>query len=123
MTPQSKIRLLMVVVLLSYLAIMLYFIVPRPGRTEPLLPSWFPYFALSYIFGSIVLVMGYSRKILGSAPRDASTAPQAAPSPAGAWIIYLVAIWSGFFVYGAYRTFKGDFPLARAIPAVDSYSR
>lgn len=107
----------MLILLLSYLVVLLYFIVPRGGRTEPLLPGWFPYFALSYIFGSIVLVMAYSRKVVRDTPQEVSTAPSTASSWTKGWVIYLIAIWSGFFIYGAYRTFKGDFPIERAIPA------
>jgi len=31
--------------------------------------------------------------------------------------MYLITIWIGLFIYGAYGTLKGDFPMQRAIPA------
>jgi hypothetical protein len=117
MTPRRKIAFLMYGLILAYIALVMYFIFPRSGHPEPVLPSWFPYFGLSYIFGSIVLVVFLSRRVSSNAAQGASATPQSAPSWARAWVIYLIAIWSGLLIYGAYGTLKGDFPMQRAIPA------
>jgi len=58
MTPRRKIVLLMFGLIVPYMALVMYFVFPRSGHPEPILPSWFPYFGLSYILGSIVLVTG-----------------------------------------------------------------
>ncbi len=44
----------------------------RPGHPEPILPSWFPYFGLSYILGSIVLVVTVSQRISRNASQEVS---------------------------------------------------
>jgi hypothetical protein len=117
MTPRRKILFLMCGLILLYMALVVYFVFPRSGHPEPMLPSWFPYFGLSYIFGSIVLVVFLSRRISRNAAQEASTKAQSDPSLARAWVMYLIAIWSGLFIYGVYGTLKGDFPVERAIPA------
>ncbi len=117
MTPRRKIAFLMYGLILAYMALLIYFVFPRSGHPEPVLPSWFPYFGLSYIFGSIVLVVFLSRRVSSNAAQGVSTTPRSTPWRARAWATYLIAIWSGLFIYGAYRTLKGDFPMERAIPA------
>ena len=117
MTPRRKIVFLMFDLILPYMALVMYFVFPRSDHPEQILPSWFPYFGLSYILGSIVLVMVVSRRISRNAPQEVSTKAQSTPWWARAWVMYLIAIWSGLFIYGAYRTGKGDFPMERAIPA------
>ena len=67
--------------------------------------------------GSMILVMVVSRRISANVPPEVTPKAKFALRLARAWVMYLVAIWSGFFIYGAYRTLKGDFPMERAIPA------
>ncbi len=117
MTPRRKIALLMFGLILPYMALVMYFVFPRSGHPEPILPSWFPYFGLSYILGSIVLVMAVSRRISRNLPQGVSTTPRSTAWWTRARATYLIAIWTGLFIYGAYRTLKGDFPMERSIPA------
>lgn len=116
MTPRRKFVLLIFALIVPYMAFVMYFALRsiQPGQ---ILPTWFPYFGLSYILGSMVLVMVASRRIFHNVPREASPKAQSTLRWARAWTMYLVAIWSGFFIYGACRTLKGDFPMERAIPA------
>jgi hypothetical protein len=116
MTPRRKFVFLIFALIVPYMAFVMYFAL-RSSQPGQILPTWFPYFGLSYILGSMVLVMVASRRIFRNVPQEASPKAQSALRWGRAWAMYLVAIWSGFFIYGAYRTLKGDFPMERAIPA------
>ncbi len=117
MSPKRKVVFLIFGLILPYMAVVMYFVFPRPGHAHPILPGWFPYFGLSYILGSIVPVMVVSRKTFRNAPQQVPKKQQALAWLGRAWAMYLVVVWSGAFVWGAYRTAKGDFQMKNAIPA------
>jgi hypothetical protein len=58
--PKTKVRMLIFGLVLPYFAVAMYFVL---RIQEHPLPSWFPYFGLSYLLGTIILVTAYSRRI------------------------------------------------------------
>jgi uncharacterized membrane protein len=97
--------------LLPYMAVVMY----CSFRTlEHPAPAWFPYFGLSYMLGTISLVVVFGRKISGSA-KWASTNP-AQQQGLRLWAGYLILIWSGLFLWGAYQTIEGKLAWRRALP-------
>jgi hypothetical protein len=113
--PKTKILALMFGLLLPYFALAMYFAFRI--REHPL-PTWFPYFGLSYFLGTILLVMAFARKISHSAQAGTVEKPQSALRwIARAWAAYLVTIWSGGFLWGTYQTILGRFLWQRALPA------
>jgi hypothetical protein len=101
--------------ILPYMAVAMYFAL---RIQEHPLPTWFPYFGLSYILGTIILVTVFSRRF------NRSTQPLFSENPrpslrlmARAWAGYLILIWSGGFLWGLYETIIGKFEWQRAIPA------
>ncbi len=60
MKPKSKILALAFGLILPYFALVMYLAL-RIQRHP--LPTWFPYFGLSYILGTIIVVTIFSRRI------------------------------------------------------------
>ena len=114
MSPRAKILALIFGLVLPYLALVMYLVLRHPQNP---FPTWFLYFGASYLLGTILLVTFASRRISRAAPQQDSKKSQAARRWARAWGMYLVAVWSGEFLWGAYKTFKGDLPWERAVPA------
>jgi hypothetical protein len=114
MSPRAKILVLIFGLVLPYFALVMNFIIRDPQNP---FPTWFPYSGASYMLGTILLVTFASRKISRAAPQPDSTKSQAAPWWARAGAMYLVTVWSGGFLWGAYKTFKGDLLWERAVPA------
>jgi hypothetical protein len=113
MKPRTKILVLIFSLIVPYMALAMYFVL-RIG--EHSLPTWFPYFGIFYILGTMIFVMLFSRRISRGAPPG----PAAKPRPAALWLArtwsaYLVIIWSGFFIWGAYQTISGNFEWQRAL--------
>jgi hypothetical protein len=118
MSPRTKFTVLVLGLALPYGAFVSFFAFSAtPGSTHPF-PSWFPWVALAYMLGSMLLA-----SILG--PKLFRGSPSPPPTPqnrvymqiAKGWSLYLVLVWSCLFLYGAYKTLKGDLLLERAIPA------
>jgi len=118
MSPRTKFTVLVLGLALPYDAFVSFFAFSAtPGSTHPF-PSWFPWVALAYMLGSMLLA-----SILG--PKLFRGSPSPPPTPqnrvymqiAKGWSLYLVLVWSCLFLYGAYKTLKGDLLLERAIPA------
>jgi hypothetical protein len=118
MSPRTKFTVLVLGLALPYGAFVSFFVFSAtPGSTHPF-PSWFPWVALTYMLGSMLLA-----SILG--PKLFRGAPSPPPTPqnrvymqiAKGWSLYLVLVWSFLFIYGGYTTLKGDLLLERAIPA------
>lgn len=114
MQAKNKIRALIFGLVLPYVAVMTYFVL---RIQEHPLPTWFPYFGMTYLLGTTILVTVVSRRIASN------THPQAAvQSPFGvrialrAWAGYPVALWSGAFLWGAVETIKSKFEWQRALP-------
>jgi hypothetical protein len=120
--PKKKILALIFGLVLPYIALVLYFVLRNQGHPqEQLLPTWFPYFGMAYILGTILLVSAISRRIARSA-QGKLTHTAAKPRPmvrmaTRAWAGYLIVVWCGFFLYGAVETIKGKFEWQRALPA------
>lgn len=113
--PKSKIVALTFGLILPYVALVMYFAL---RMQEHSLPSWLPYFGLSYILGTIIAVTVYSRRISRGAQPEAVYESQ----PARRWMLwasvgYLIALWSGFFLWGTVQTIGGNFEWKRALPA------
>jgi hypothetical protein len=113
--PKSKIRALAFGLILPYFALVMFFVFRI--QKHPL-PSWFPYFGLSYILGTIIAVTVYNRRISRGAQPETVNEPQSARR----WMLwalagYLIAVWSGFFLWGTVETIRGNFEWKRALPA------
>lgn len=115
MKPKTKILALTFGLILPYIAIAMYFAL---RVQEHPLPTWFPYFGLSYILATILVVMLYSRRIHRDAQPGTGQKPKSAWRWLGrAWMAYLVAVWSVLFLWGAYLTFTGGLEWRRSVPA------
>jgi len=113
--PKTKILTLTFSLILPYLALAMYFAL---RIQEHPLPTWFPYFGLSYLLGTIVVVMVFSRKIYRDAQPTAVEKPVSALRWVGrVWVGYLVAVWAGLFLWGTYQTISGNLEWQRAVPA------
>lgn len=115
MKPKTKILTLTFSLVLPYIALVTYFAL----RTqEHPLPTWFPYFGLSYILATMILVMVFSRNVYRAARPEQEKKPKSFWLwAAKAWMVYLVALWSGTFLWGAYLTLKGNLEWQRSVPA------
>jgi len=103
---------------LPYLAFALYFAIAATPETAHPFPSWFPWVALTYMLGSMILASVLGPRIFRDAPHPPST-PQNRfyLQIAKGWSLYLVFVWSCLFIYGSYKTLKGELRVERAIPA------
>lgn len=121
MKPKNKILGLIFGLLLPYFTLVMYFVLRLQGHPkEQPFPTWFPYFAMSYFLGTILLVSVVGRRIARSA--EANSTPKAKLRPAvriamRAWAGYLIAAWCIFFLYGAVETLRGKLEWQRALPA------
>lgn len=115
MKSKSKILTLIFALILPYMVLVMYFAL---RVQEHPLPTWFPYFGLSYILATFLVVMLYARKIHRVAQPEPTSRPKRFWRRLGrAWIGYLLAVWSVFFVWGAYLTFTGRLEWQRSVPA------
>ncbi len=115
MKPKTKILALAFSLILPYLALAMYF---SFRIQEHPLPTWFPYFGLSYILGTVVVVMVFSRKIHRDGQPTTVQRPVSALGWIGrVWVGYLVAVWAGLFLWGTYQTILGNLERQRAVPA------
>jgi hypothetical protein len=113
--PKTKILALIFGLVLPYIALVMYFAL---RIQEHPLPTWFPYFGLSYILATMIVVMVFSRKVYRGTQPEGVEKPKSVWLWLGrAWMSYLVAIWSGGFLWGAYLTFKGNLEWQRSVPA------
>ena len=80
-------------------------------------PSWFPLVAGCYLFIGVFVVSMVGVRLSRSQSAPKTEQSQLLARRMRARGLSLVIVWGSFFVYGAYRTWEGDFPLERAIPA------
>jgi len=119
--PKNKILALIFGLVIPYFALVMYFVLHIQGHpNEQPFPSWFPYFGMAYLLGTILLVSTVSRRIARST--QAASTPRVTTRPVvriamRAWAGYLVAVWCIFFLYGAVETVRGKFEWQRALPA------
>ena len=115
MQARNKVRALIFGLVLPYFAVVMYFVL---RIQEHPLPTWFPYFGLSYLLGSVILVSVVSRRIArGTEPQTAVRSRPAVRIVLKAWAGYLIAVWCVFFLWGAVETIKGKLEWQRALPA------
>jgi hypothetical protein len=115
MKPKTKILALTFGLILPYVAFAIYFAL---RVEEHPLPTWFPYFGLSYILATMLVVMLYSRRIHRGAKPETAQRPKSVWLWLGrAWTAYLVAVWSVLFLWGAYLTLTGGLKWQRSVPA------
>lgn len=115
MQPRTKIIVLSCVLLLLYMAFVVFFAV---RSEEHPLPTWFPYFGMSYILGSVLLVGIVSRRIYRGTPSETAQEPSLTGGAwARGWMARLVLFWSALFLWGAYRTLTGHLDWHRSLPA------
>jgi hypothetical protein len=115
MELKTKIVALLLVLNLPHLALTMYFgfrIVEHP------LPKWLPYFGLSYFLATIISAIVLSRRFSRNAQAETVEKPESVLQWIWkVWSGYLVALWLGFFLWGAYQTLLGKLMWQRAIPA------
>jgi hypothetical protein len=113
--PKTKIVVLTVSLILPYLALVEYVAFRSPDNT---LPIWLCYFGLSYILGTMIVVMAFSRRIYRAGQMEKVDKPKSGMTWKGrAGTGYLIALWSGCFLWGAYQTILGNLDWRRAVPA------
>jgi len=105
----------MIGLILPYFCLVTYFVL---RIQEHPLPTWFPYFALCYLLGSMILVVAFSRKIArGEQSQSLQKSQAARRSMLRTWAGYLIAVWAVLFLYGAYQTVMGRLEWQRTLPA------
>src|SRR5690349_2423880 len=114
MSPRAKVLSLILGFALPYVVFAAYFGLQLPNRP---LPAWFPYFGAAYLFGTILVVAVAAPRLSRGTTPVQQNINQAPSQNAAQGAVVLVLFWCGLFIYGAYRTMKGAFPLERAIPA------
>ena len=115
MQPKNKIRALIFGLVLPYFAMVMYFVL---RIQEHPLPTWFPYFGMTYLLGSIILVTVVGRRIArGSQPQTTAQSRPAVRVALRAWAGYLIAVWCGLFLWGTVETIQGKLEWQRALPA------
>lgn len=115
MQAKIKIRALVFGLVLPYFALVMYFIL---RIQEHPIPTWFAYFGLTYLLGSIMLVTLVSRRIArGSRPQAAVQSRPMVRMGARAWVGYLLAVWCGLFLWGTVETIRGKLEWRRALPS------
>jgi len=120
--PKHKILALVFGLVLPYFALVMYFVLRMQGRPqEQPLPTWFPYFGMAYLLGTILVVTVISRRIArGAKPEPAQNVVKSRPAvriALRAWAGYLIAVWCGLFLYGAVETIRGKLEWQRTLPA------
>ena len=115
MQSKTRIRALVFGLVLPYFAFVMYFAL---RIQEHPLPTWFPYFGMTYLLGSIILVILVSRRIArGTQPQTTVQSRPAVRIAVRAGVGYLLAVWCGGFLWGAVETIKGKLEWQRAVPA------
>ncbi|GAC1663387.1 MAG: hypothetical protein NVS9B4_18090 [Candidatus Acidiferrum sp.] len=115
MQAKNKIRALIFSLVLPYFAVVMYFVF---RIQEHPLPTWFPYFGMTYLLGSIILVTVVSRKVArGTQPQTTVQSRPALRMALRAYAGYLIAAWCGLFLWGAVETIEGKLEWQRALPA------
>jgi len=115
MQSKNKIRALILGLVVPYFAFVMYFAL---RIQEHPLPTWVPYFGMTYLLGTMVLVTVVSRRIgRGMQPKTAVESSPPVRIAARAWMGYLLAVWCGGFVWGIVETVKGKLEWQRAVPA------
>ena len=101
--------------MLPYFAFAMYFAL---RIQEHPLPTWFPYFGMTYLLGSIILVIFVNRRIArGTQPQTTVQLRPAARIAARVYVGWLLAVWCGGFLWGVVETIKGKLEWQRAVPA------
>jgi hypothetical protein len=102
--PKTKIRALIFGLVLPYFAIVMYFVL---RMQEQPLPTWFPYFGLSYLLATMILVTAFSRKVARNAqPQSVQRSQPVRRLMLRAWAGYLVAVWCGGLLWGFTKRLK-----------------
>jgi protein-S-isoprenylcysteine O-methyltransferase Ste14 len=115
MTARTKVRSLIFAFVVPYFVLVMYFAI---RVSEHPLPSWLPYFGMSYLLATMIVISILSRRIYRATPKESPQRPRPVlQGLARGWASYLVLVWSIGFVWGAYHTIRGDFPWQRALPA------
>jgi hypothetical protein len=112
MKPQQK-RLILFLALIAPGMLLMIFACSRYPSNG--IPAWIPISWGFYLLAAITFITVFGRRIIKS-----PTAPGASPgvqTSAKTRAVWLMAVWSGLFLYGAFKFAKGEIPAERAIPA------
>ncbi|HXC47934.1 MAG TPA: hypothetical protein VNU20_06555 [Candidatus Sulfotelmatobacter sp.] len=117
MFPKTKVTILFMGMAFPYLIFVLFFALrATPGSANPF-PSWFPWVALAYMLGSISLASVLAPRFFRNVPPPPEAVARQYLKIAKGQTMALILLWAGLFIYGAYKTLRGDLPVERALPA------
>jgi hypothetical protein len=112
MTPALKRVILFYALILPGFSLMMFAFSRYPSNGVPV---WVPIGWGFYMLATITFMTLFGQRIFKSP--SAPTKPPAAQASATARAVWLIAVWSVLFLYGAFEFAKGDFPAERAIPS------
>jgi hypothetical protein len=114
MTPRKKMVSLIFALIVPYFAVVAVLVLRDPGHP---FPSWFALAAGCYLFISVFVVSMAGLRLSRGQSGPKTEQSQLMARRMRSRGLSLIVVWSAFLLYGAYRTWQGDFPLERAIPA------
>ena len=112
MKPQQKRLVLFLVLLVPGMSVMTFAFSRYPSNS---MPVWFPIGWGFYLLASITFMTLFGQRIIKSPTASATSPGGQASTTAGA--VWLIAVWSVIFLYGAFRFAKGEIAAERAIPS------
>ncbi len=112
MKPQQKRALLFLILVAPGLPLMMFAFSRYPSNK---IPVWIPVGWGFYLLNAITLMATFGQRIIKSPIAQAPSPDVQAAATGGA--VWLIAVWSVLFLYGAFKFVKGDFPAERAVPS------
>jgi hypothetical protein len=112
MKPQQKRLILFLALVAPGMLLMIFACTRYPSDS---IPTWIPIGWGFYLLVAITFMTLFGSRIIKS-PIAPATPPRVDTS-AKTRAIWLMAVWSGLFLYGAFKFVKGEIPAERAIPA------
>lgn len=111
--PQQKRMILFLVLIIPGLLLMMFVfsLYPQNG-----IPSWIVMAWGLYVLAAIMFMTLFGGRIIKSPIAPATPPNEQKPAPSR-FVVRLIAVWSGLFLYGAFKFAKGQIPAERAVPA------
>jgi len=114
MNPRQRLFILFLLLWAPAMALMMFLILRYPPNN---IPVWIPVGWGFYMLTTIVLVALFGRRIIKAPLSPAAQPDQQNTTSAMRGVIVLIAVWTGFLLYGTFRFVRGEIPAERAIPA------
>jgi len=112
MTPALKRVILLYALILPGFSLMMFAFSRYPSNSVPV---WIPIGWGFYMLATITFMTLFGQRIFKSP--SAPTKPPIGQASATLRAVWLIAVWSVLFLYGAFKFAKGEFPAERAIPS------